>query len=75
MTMQQRLDEGQIEVVDPQVADVLRKKTPAERIAMIGEARRTALLLASAGVRYRHPAWDAAQVEAEVLRRFSRAAD
>ena len=73
--MQRRLDKGQIEVVDPQIADVLRKKTPAERIAMIGAARQTALLLASAGVRYQHPAWNDAEVEAEVLRRFSRAAD
>ena len=73
--MQRRLDRGQIEVVDPRVADVLRAKTPAERIAMIGEARRTALLLATAGVRYQHPAWDDTQVEAEVLRRFRCAAD
>ena len=69
--MSLRLDHGQIEVVDTRIAVILRRKTPAERIAMIGAARRSAILLATAGVRYQHPDWDDSQVQAEVLRRFS----
>ena len=44
-------------------------KTPAERIAMIDAANRTARLLARAGIRYQHPDWNERQIEAEVLRR------
>ncbi len=33
--MRYRLDPGQIEVVDDAVAAILRKKTPAERAAMV----------------------------------------
>jgi hypothetical protein len=58
-----------IEVVDPAMVDVLRNKTPAERIQMIGAANRTARILAAAGIRYRHPDWTEAQVHEEVLRR------
>ena len=58
-----------IEVVDEQMAAILRSKTPAERIAMTSAAHRTARLLASAGVRFQHPDWDESQVQREVVRR------
>lgn len=61
----------QIEVVDDQMAAVLRAKTPAERIQMIAAANRTARLLAAAGVRYQHPDWDDKQVQTEVIRRVT----
>ncbi len=60
-----------IEVVDDQMAKVLRSKTPAERVEMIAAANRTARVLAAAGVRHQHPDWDEAQVQAEVLRRVT----
>ncbi len=58
-----------IEVIDDDLLEVLRGKSPAERIQMIGAANRTARLLAAAGIRYQHPDWNDAQVHSEVLRR------
>jgi hypothetical protein len=34
--MRWRLDDGQIEVIDEAQAKVLRAKTPAQRVAMVG---------------------------------------
>jgi hypothetical protein len=73
--MKWRLDEGQIEVLDEALADVLRHKTPAEKVRMIAAAHRTARQLIEAGVRHQHPDWDDVSVEAEVLRRLTRGAD
>jgi hypothetical protein len=61
----------QIEVIDDDLADVLRTKTPAEKIAMVAAANRTARLLAAAGIRFVHPEWDELQVQAEVIKRVS----
>ncbi len=73
--MKWRLDGGQIEVLDEAVADVIRRKTPAERIEMVAAAHRTARHLIAAGVRKQHPKWDDQQVQAEVLRRLIGGAD
>jgi hypothetical protein len=58
-----------IEVIDDQMAEILRAKTPAEKVDMICAANRTARLLAAAGVSYLHPDWDEAQIQAEVIKR------
>ncbi|MBX3425741.1 MAG: hypothetical protein KF688_08685 [Pirellulales bacterium] len=50
---------------------VLRAKSPAEKIAMIAAARRTALALAAAEERVRQPAWSAEQIRAAAIRRVS----
>ena len=68
--MKWRLDEGQIEVMDDAVAEVLRRKTPAERVAMIGEAWRFAVVWVEAAVRSQHEDWDEGQVAAEARRRM-----
>ncbi len=60
-----------IEVVDDQLAEVLRTKTPEQRVEMIAAANRTARVLAAAGVRHQHPDWDEARVQAEVIRRVT----
>ena len=67
-----RLDPGQIEVVDDAVAEMLRHKTPAERVAMIGDCNETMRLLIEAGVRRFHPEWDDPQINKEVARRMTR---
>lgn len=64
-----------IEVVDDRMAEILRAKTPVERVELIGAANRTARRLAAAGVRYQHPDWDESQVQAEVIRRVSSGTD
>jgi hypothetical protein len=45
-----------IEVVDPVMAEVFRRKTPAERIAMVCDANETMRLLIAGRLRTEHPA-------------------
>jgi hypothetical protein len=60
-----------IETLDPAMVEVLKSKTPAERVEMVAAANRTARILAEAGARYLHPDWDDAQIQAEVHRRVT----
>ena len=73
--MKWRLDPGQIEVVDDAVADVLRSKTPAQRVEMMLDANRTMRLLIETHLRTGHPDWSDQQVLAEVARRMLGEAD
>ena len=68
-----RLDPGQIEVVDEAVAEVLRRRTPAQRVAMISAADRTMRLLLEAHMRSMNPNWNKRQIRREIARRMSRA--
>ena len=68
--MSNSLNPFTIEVVDDQLAEVLRTKTPEQRVEMIAAANRTARVLAAAGVRHQ-PDWDEARVQAEVIRRVT----
>lgn len=68
--MKYRLDDGQIEVVDDALAEVLRRKTPAERVEMIFRLNRRLRTAVEGYVRSRHPDWDDARVLEEVLWRF-----
>jgi hypothetical protein len=65
-----QLDIRRIEVVDRRVADVLRAKTPAERldIAFSIWASARAMLLSHIG--HLHPDWPRQDVEREVARRL-----
>jgi hypothetical protein len=67
--MRQKTLPDKFEVVDDAMAEVLRTKSPAERIAIVSDANRTARVLAAAGARYLHPDWDESQIQAEVARR------
>jgi hypothetical protein len=69
--MPRTIDPRRIEVIDDQMAAVLREKTVAERIEMIAAANRTARLIAAAGIRYQYPNWDESRVQAEVIRRVA----
>ena len=73
--MDQRLDDGQIEVLDDAITEILRRKTPAERLEMVGEANRTLRGIIAAQVRSCHPDWDDQAVLAEVAGRMSLGAD
>ncbi len=59
-----------IESVDDRVVEIVRRKTPAERIAMILDANDTARSLAAAGIRHCHPDWNERRLQAEVARRM-----
>lgn len=72
---QRKIDWWRIEVVDEEVAAILRTKTPAERIAMAAAAHRTARAIFTARVQSQHPDWTDEQVQREVARRLTRGTD
>lgn len=61
-----------VEVLDDAMVEVLRKKTPAERVAMIFAANRTMRLRLQGHLRTLHPDWDTQTLMREVARRMSR---
>ena len=74
MAGQIRLDQGQIEVVDDFMADVLRGKTAAERIRIgfdLWTSTRNMLLV---HLRKTHPDWSDERIKEEVARRLSHGA-
>ena len=60
-----------VEILDPMIVEVLRRKTPAERVEMIFDANRTVRLLLEGHLRWRHPDWDDQAVMHEIARRIS----
>ncbi len=64
----------QIEIIDDRMAELLRGKTEAERIAMIDRFWRFARQLVAARVVQEHPDWSEDQVRREVARRMSHGA-
>jgi hypothetical protein len=64
------LDAKQVEVVDDQIAEILKRKTPAERLAIgfnMWISTRTMLL---SHIKHTHPEWSQQDVEREVARRL-----
>ena len=66
-----RLDRGQIEVVDDKMAEVLRHKSPAERIRIGFSIWTSARNMLVVHLKKTHPAWDRERIEQEVARRLS----
>ncbi|MGA2618357.1 MAG: hypothetical protein ABSF26_12155 [Thermoguttaceae bacterium] len=60
-----------VELLDEAIVEVLRRKTPAERLAMVFAANRTMRLRLEGHLRSRHPDWDDAAVMQEIARRMS----
>jgi hypothetical protein len=69
-----RLDRGQIEVVDDQMAEVLRDKTRAERIRIGFNLWTSARNMLMAHLKSTHPEWNEDRVNREVAGRLSRGA-
>ena len=67
-------DIQRIEVLDDAMAEVLRRKTPAERLAIGFGLWRSARTLLPGQLASLHPEWDAPQVDREVTRRLSHGA-
>jgi hypothetical protein len=59
-----------IDMLDDTLVEILRNKTPGERLAMGLEMNRTARLMIAASLRSYHPDWTEEQVLAEVARRM-----
>lgn len=66
-----RLDPRRIEVVDEAMAEILRRKTPAERLAIGFGLWRSARKLLRGQLASLHPEWDVQRLEREVARRLS----
>ena len=69
-----RLDRGQIEVVDDQIAEVLRNKTPAERIRIGFSLWTSARNMLLAHLKRTHTEWNGDRLNREVAGRLSRGA-
>lgn len=63
-----------IEVLDEAMAEVLRRKTPAERLAIGFGLWRSARTMLRGQLTSLHPEWDAERLEREVVRRLSHGA-
>jgi hypothetical protein len=66
-----RLDPGQIEVVDDAIAEILRHKTPAERIQIGFTLWTSARNMLMTHLRKTHPEWNDDRVKKEVAKRLS----
>ncbi len=69
MSNDRDVDPRRIEVLDDAIVELLRRKTPAERVAMAFDAERTMRLLLESHLRSRHPDWDEDGIAKEIARR------
>jgi len=69
-----KLDKGQIEIVDDVMADILRRKTPAERIRIGFGLWTSACTMLSSHLRREHPEWSEEKLQREIARRMSHGA-
>jgi hypothetical protein len=69
-----RLDAGQIEIIDDQMAEVLRRKTPAQRLEMAERMWQFAGEMIRSVLRSQHPDWSEQQIQHETARRLSHGA-
>ena len=68
--MKRMPDPRRIELMDDAMAEVMRRKTPAERVAIILDANRTMRLLIEGPLRQRHPEYTDEQIRREIARRM-----
>ena len=66
-----RLDDGQIEVLDQAMADVLRQKTPAQRLQIGFALWDSTKRMLTAHLSAEHPDWSPKRVNAEVAWRLA----
>jgi len=69
-----RLNPKQIEVVDDQVAAILRTKTPAERLKMAFDLWDMASRMITGYLKSQHPDWSQEQIQKETAHRLSHGA-
>ena len=61
----------QWEVLDGQMADILRQKSEVERLRIAGRMWRSARAILRGAIRTEHPDWDVERVNGEIARRIS----
>lgn len=62
------------EMMDDAMADILRRKTDAQRLRSVDAFWNSARAILKAAIRTEHPDWSLAQVHVEVARRISNGA-
>ena len=70
--MSRTIDYRRIEMLEPEVVEMLRGKTAAEKVAMVFDAERTLRMMLEAHLKWRHPNWTGEQVREEIARRWLR---
>ena len=68
------LDWRKIEVVDDEMAEVLRRKTGAERLQIASGMYASARRMLISNLEHEHPDWDAERINREAARRLSHGA-
>ncbi len=59
-----------VELMDPMMVEIMRNKTPAQRLAIAFRMWDSARLIVKGGVKYQHPDWTDQEVEREISRRM-----
>ncbi len=72
--MANRLDDLRIEVVDDDMARVLRTKTGAERLKIASDMFASARRMIASHLAAEHPDWDEERIQRETSRRISHGA-
>jgi len=65
------LDPRRYEVIDDEMAEVLRDKTPEQKLAMAESMHRMARDLIRDKLRYDHPDWSEDRLACETIRRLN----
>jgi len=60
-----------VEMIDPMMVEILRNKTPAERLAIACGMWESARVIIGGAVRGQHPDWSEEMVNQEIARRIS----
>lgn len=69
MPMNPPLDTRRIELLDPEVVQIMKSKSPAEKLAMAFESNRLVRLRLAGHFRTEHPDWTDDQINAAVAQR------
>jgi hypothetical protein len=75
MHMPRQIDIDRIELLEPEMVELLRTKTPAEKLAMAFACNRTMRLRLEGHLRTIHPDWSEQEILQEIARRMSRGSD
>ena len=70
--MSRTIDYRRIEMLEPEVVEMLRGKTAAERVEMVFDAEKTLRMMLEAHLKWRYPNWTDEEVRQEIARRWLR---
>jgi hypothetical protein len=65
------IEYNSFEMLNDEMADILRRKTPIDRLQILGRMWKSARVLLRGSIRTFHPEWNEEQVNRELIRRIS----